>query len=527
MEHWAKIIEALSAGEVAGAHRGAFERYETHGSVVLVSGEVAYKVKKQVAFDVFDYSTVERRGEMCRREVELNSRLAPDVYVSANPIYATPEGYVLGDGSEAQAEPVEWVVVMARISPDDLLFRKVDTRRATPADLDRVGRRLGRFHFEATPVDPSLGGSEALRAQIDARVEFISRFPDEDLDTAGLDSARRFAFAWLDLNESRLSERAEQGWVRDGHGDLRLEHVVLLDDSVQVIDCVEFDATLRAADVLNDLSFLAMELQLGDREDLTQALIGAWEKEGCPLEEDLLWFFAALKALVRVEVGLQRASQLEPGYRRELVMEMARSHLALAQHLFWRAHGSFAIVVSGLSGSGKTSISTRLASQWGFARLASDEIRKQLIGVDRDELAPRHAYESYVSEAVYENLGRFAADEIMGGRTVVVDATFRRPEDQARFIDAMRSQGSAPLATFELQAHEDVLRARVTDRTDHGGSDADISVLEAQLSAHPGKPLLSDAIPIDTSAPVDSVLAEIELHLLAGLPRPAEDGHAT
>lgn len=192
---------------------------------------------------------------------------------------------------------------------------------------------------------------------------------------------------------------------------------------------------------------------------------------------------------------------------------MARSHLALAQKLFWRAQGGFAIVFAGFSGSGKTSLS-RLADTWRFARLASDETRKQLVGVDRDEIAP----EDYVSLAVYESLGRLAAGQVLNGRTVVVDATFRRAEDHSRFAKAMAEQNAAPLITFELRDHEDVLRTQVLDRTERDGSDAEISVLEAQLAAKRSvNHLPADSRPIDTSAPVDSVLAEIEDHMLATL----------
>ena len=518
---WEKILEAFGAGNVAGALPGPFVRHETHGSVVLVSDQVAYKLKKPVTFDAFDYGSVELRGEMCEREIELNRRLAPDVYVRAAPVFAIGDGYVLGsesDLTQGDLEPVEWVVEMVPIVGDALLCRKVDTQLVTAADLERVGHRLGAFHAAAAPVDPGHGDPATLRERLGGRLGLIEDLGRDRIDLSRLAPIRRLALAWLKRHGGRLSDRGKEGWIRDGHGDLRLEHVVLLEDSVQVIDCVEFDASLRAADVLDDLGFLVMELELGGRSDLASALVASWAEGGCPLEEDLLWFFAAMKALVRVEVGLQRAIQLEGGYRREVVLEMARSLLVLAQKLLWRAHGAFAIVFTGFSGSGKTSLSQRLAQACGFGRLASDETRKRLVGVGRDEVAPEGAYEDYVSLAVYESLGRLAATEVRQGRTVVVDATFRRAADRSRFVQTMAEQGIAPLITFQLRAHEDVLRTRVLDRTERGGSDADISVLEAQLAAHPpGSHLPPDMEPIDTSAPIDSVLAEIEDHLQAAL----------
>ena len=231
-----------------------------------------------------------------------------------------------------------------------------------------------------------------------------------------------------------------------------------------------------------------------------------------------MWFFSALKALVRVEVAVLRAAQLEAGYRREVVVDIARSHLALACRLGCRAHGPHLIAIGGLSGSGKTAVSRRLADLWGIDRLGSDETRKLLVGIGRDELAPDHAYENRVSEAVYEHLGRAAGELLAGGHAAVVDATFRRRDDRGRFLAALASSGSGiqPIA-FELRAGDDVLRTRVRDRTERGGSDADIAVLEAQIAESDAAGSLPGSIAVQADAPLEDVLVEIELAVIGSL----------
>jgi predicted kinase len=236
--------------------------------------------------------------------------------------------------------------------------------------------------------------------------------------------------------------------------------------------------------------------------------------------EDALWFFASLKALVRVEVAIHRTLQLEPGFRRDVVIDIGRAHLALAQRLAWRAHRPTVVVVGGLSGSGKTALSTQLEERWGFKRVGSDETRKQLVGVGLDEHAPDHAYENYVSEVVYERLGNAAADALASGRSAVIDATFRRQADSAHFLAALsrrgHEDGELPLVSLELKAHPDVLRTRIGDRAERGGSDAGIAVLESQIAERDSarEQLLPGSVTIDTSAPIEAVLTEVEVAVL-------------
>ena len=514
-DHWTPIVEALEAGAVDGADRGPFERHETHGSVVLVSDRVAYKLKKPVEFDFLDYRTVEQRGRMCRLEVELNRRLAPEIYVESASVCASGDGFRLGDEADAA---LEWLVAMRPIAPEAMLHHRVNGRQVTDADLRRVGHTLAGFHLGAARADPRLASPDEISRQIEERFGGLRDRGTDILDRASLESAWRFARCWLDRHGDRLTTRAHEGWVRDGHGDLRLEHIALRGERVEAIDCVEFDPALRAGDVLNDLAFLVMELELAERNDLVAALTDAWSNAGGPLEEDVMWFFSALKALVRVEVAVLRAAQLEAGYRREVVVDIARSHLALACRLGCRAHGPHLIAIGGLSGSGKTAVSRRLADLWGIDRLGSDETRKLLVGIGRDELAPDHAYENRVSEAVYEHLGRAAGELLAGGHAAVVDATFRRRDDRGRFLAALASSGSGiqPIA-FELRAGDDVLRTRVRDRTERGGSDADIAVLEAQIAESDAAGSLPGSIAVQAGAPLEDVLVEIELAVIWSL----------
>ena len=125
-----------------------------------------------------------------------------------------------------------------------------------------------------------------------------------------IDDAERLARPCSPVAGTSCCRRARAGLVRDGHGDLRAEHVVL-ERGIEIVDCVEFDPALREIDVGLDLAFLVMDLLRRD-ERLAAALVSAYrEAGGDPGDDALVTFFAAQRALIRAKVALVRAGQVE------------------------------------------------------------------------------------------------------------------------------------------------------------------------------------------------------------------------
>ena len=423
-DSWDQVAAALRDGLVSGMADEDLETFETHGSVVVVGGALAYKLKKPVDVGFFDYSARPTRKNMCQREVELNQRLARDVYLGVSGIRRSDGApFELCDMDDVRA--IEHVVVMRRIDPQDMLHDRVNSQRVSHEDLRDIGQRLATFHAGAPPAPLQAGSSEDVRARIAALTREIRQPANHALDRARLDAACDFLETWFATNEDVIAARHEQGFVRDGHGDLRLEHVVM-SDPVQFLDCVEFDDALRHNDVLADLSFLVMELEFAARGDLARVLVETWGERAGPINDALLWAFSSWRALIRVEVGLARLAQLEPGLRRRVAEQQTQALLNLSTTLGWRARSPTAIIFAGLAGSGKTTLSRTLAERWGLERISSDAVRKQLVGVGGNDSAPAHAYEDRVSRLVYERLGTVSGREVAGGRSIVIDATFRR-----------------------------------------------------------------------------------------------------
>src|SRR4051794_32598151 len=70
-------------------------RIDTHGAVVFLAGDDAYKVKRAIRFPFMDLSTLEKRRVACEAEIAVNRPNAPDIYLGVIPVTRGPEGLVL------------------------------------------------------------------------------------------------------------------------------------------------------------------------------------------------------------------------------------------------------------------------------------------------------------------------------------------------------------------------------------------------------------------------------------------------
>jgi len=256
--------------------------------------------------------------------------------------------------------------------------------------------------------------------------------------------------------------------VRDCHGDLRAEHVIVANGAVEVFDPLEFDPELRQIDVSADLAFLVMDLIVADADELAAELIAEYESAGGDHGgRQLLFFYAAYRAWVRAKVACLRASELPAGERAGALGE-ARCFAEIGRRLAWRVRRPIVLVVCGASATGKTYLAEALASLSALPRLSSDEVRKELAGLSPTERAPQAVYSEDASLRTYRELGARAAAAADGA---IVDATFRRRAHRAAFAEAFGGRAlfvecSAPARVVaERAAGRELDPARVSDAT--------------------------------------------------------------
>jgi uncharacterized protein len=468
---------ALARPETYRGKLGTVEVRETHISWVFLAGERAYKLKKPLVLPFLDYGTPERRREMCREEVRLNRRLAPDLYLGVDGVARADAGaFELVSDDDPRA--IDFVVEMHRYTEARTLAATIARGELTAAQIEAVGRRLARFHAECAVSDTGEGGAMRARRELDRNLEELVDVVELTAERTRIGALSRFLRAFLGSHTQVLDARARRGLIRDTHGDLRAEHV-LLGEPVQVVDCVEFDPTLRTLDVADDLAYLVMDLAALGAERFGAILVDAYRAAGGDCgDQPLLSFFAVHRALVRAKVLLVRARQLAlHSAAHGHASAQARELLEVGERFSWGARLPLAIAVCGVPASGKTWLAAELARASGWRVLGSDAIRKELAGIAASQRLPESHYSEEVSRATYCELGRRAACEIRARGGVLLDATFRRRVDRDAFREAFGD--AAPLVYVECRVPRSVLMERAVRRarTADGISDAGPSVV--------------------------------------------------
>ena len=249
-------IAFLSDAHSYNASVAAVEVRETHMSWVFLAGDYVFKLKKPVCFPYLDFSTLAKRLMACRAEVDLNRRLARDVYLGAVPLCVSPHGLAIGEGIAA----VDWLVKMRRLGKGRMLDNLITKRRVDRHFLDAIVLKLSDFYRHANPVflrpevylkQWKLNLQQNYSTLEDPRFRLslgLIRYCDAVL--------RQFLRQRYYLLLNRLQQRR----IVDGHGDLRPEHIWLGDD-VKIIDCIEFNARLRAVDPLDEIAYLDLECE--------------------------------------------------------------------------------------------------------------------------------------------------------------------------------------------------------------------------------------------------------------------------
>jgi aminoglycoside phosphotransferase family enzyme/predicted kinase len=455
---------------------------ETHVSWVFLAGDRAYKLKKALVLPFLDYGTPERRREMCGEEVRLNRRLGSDLYLGVRAIAATSEGVELAEEEDPRA--VDYLVEMRRYDERATLRARLECGELRRRDVSAVGRVLAEVHHVAPRVDAVGVPALAVQRRMAANVHELLEIVEQRAEIERILALERFAHAFVVAHAGVLDARARSGAIREGHGDLRAEHV-LLEDRVQLTDCIEFDRGLRELDVADDLAFLVMDLVARGGERYARTLVRSYrDAGGDPGDDVLIAFYAVYRALVRAKIALLRAAQrpaTSAGHGHDSAR--ARDLLSLAERFAWRARLPLVVVVCGVPASGKTRLAEALASLSGLAHLSSDITRKRLAGLAPARRAPDDAYSADFNALTYAELGRRAARRVAAAGGAIVDATFRHRADRGAFAAAFA--GVAPLLFIECRAPAAVLAQRASrrDRDPARVTDADLRVVTREASS--------------------------------------------
>lgn len=476
---------------IAAAHEPFAQLRETHTGLVLLCGDRAYKAKKPVVTDFLDFGTPENRELACARELELNQRLAPDVYLGLAHL-TDPEG-----GAD---EPI---IVMRRM-PDSL---RLSTMLADPsletAELSTLAATLARFHATArrgAEIDRA-GAPAQLRRRWHALLRPLREHPHESIDPCGLAHAEDLAMRYVDGRTPLLTERIADGRIVDGHGDLLAEDIFVLPDGFRILDCLDFDDELRYVDGLDDAAFLAMDLEfLGHPEESDAFLNDYLRAAGDSPPPSLRHHYIAYRAMVRAKTDRVRAGQGDPDAPRH-----AAQHLELAiRHL---EQGAVRLVlVGGLPGTGKSTVATRLAAATGAEVVSSDSVRAALRATGAIAGAAGTfgggAYRPAAKALVYSHLLDRARDRLEHGVSVILDASWT-DADERSLATALADQTHTGLVPLRCVCSRTLAAERIGARP-QGDSEATPAIADSLAAAASPWP---EATVLDTTRPIDDSVA--------------------
>jgi len=516
------VIQALQRPEAYPHEAQHIELVETHISCVFIAGPRTYKLKKAVNFGFLDFSSLEKRRQYCHQEVRLNRRLAEPIYEGILCVTEDRIGRVRLQ-AEAATDPdliVDYAVVMRTVPREALLEHRLKSGQVSQADLRSLASRLVEFHTEAAsgPAIDQGGQPATIRGNIEENFEQTRKDIDISLSQRQYTLLKHYSLSFLQDQAPLFKRRIAERRIREGHGDLRADHVCFLDGSVYVLDCIEFNERFRYIDTACDVAFLAMDLDFRGYPGAADTFVQAYlELAGDEDMRTLLPFYQCYYAYARGKVeDLRLRDRHLDGREHQKLLHQAEEHFGLALAYAARPAKPWLLVMCGLSGTGKSRLAFDLARTIRCEVLQSDEIRKRLYGLAPEAKPSKASAEDIYSEdatrKTYDRLFDQAEDALEAGSTVILDATFQRSRDRLR-AKAMAESRGASFLLLECRSPETVVRQRLQRRAQEPGevSDADLSVYRLQteqfepVQAIPSAQLLQ----LDTSLPPRSSLQTV------------------
>lgn len=506
-----------------GAPRAEVRLMETHASWVFLVGDDVYKVKKPVDLGFLDFRTIEQRRTACEAEVRLNARLAPHVYLGVSPVRRAADGThsIDGEGArEGEGETVDWAVHMRRLDDrtraDELLARG----ELRSESIDAVARRIAGFHAAARcdAETSRFGAPDAVAANVLENFAQTRGDVTRHVRPAEAREIEAQQTAFLRDHADVLRARMAAQRVRDGHGDLRLEHVYLDGDRATIIDCIEFNDRFRFADVCADLAFLSMDLAWHGQVGLAERLLARYARESNDFDLYVVVdFYESYRAYVRAKVSMLLAADegAGPALRARADAE-ARRYLLLALSAGRRSLvPPMLVCVGGMVASGKSTVAEHLGDELGAPVVEADRTRKHMLGVaptvHLDAGSWSGAYAPAFTERVYGEVLRRADVVLASGRPVVVDASFRSREVR-RLARALAESRRVPFRFVECRATVEVSRERLARRElEPGVSDARLALFDEFRSHFEAVDEIraDEHMVCDTTRPLDESLAKL------------------
>jgi len=436
---------------------------QTHISYVLLTGEYAYKLKKPINFGFLDFSTLEQRHHFCLEELRLNERGAPGIYLEVLPISQAGEHLELGNDQQ----PVEYTLRMRQFPQETLLDRMFDQGKLTEELLVELAKAIATFHANSPTNDyiRKFGEVSQVRQAFDENYEQTERYIGTAQTQKQFDETKAYTDRFFHEQQNLFVSRMQQNKIRECHGDLHLGNISFWQNKLFLFDCIEFNEPFRFVDVMYDVAYIVMDMAVRQRPDLGALFLNTYVEQTGDWEGlRVLPIYISRQTYVRAKIN---SFLLDDPAVPEAAKQKAQETAALYYRLAWEnAHPQQGklILMSGLSGSGKSTTARLLSRKLGAVHIRSDAVRKHLGGIPLHQKGGAELYTAEMTQKTYGRLLELGIQLAAQGYSVILDAKYDRKALRAEAI-AQSQTHQIPLQIFHCDAPLEVLQTRLQQRT--------------------------------------------------------------
>lgn len=518
LKHQKKVFQAMEQPDFYPHPVTCVEKRETHISKVFLTGSYVYKIKKAVNLEFLDFSTLKKRRHFCRRELSLNRRLTNNIYLHVVAITFKEGRYYL----EGPGNPVEYAVKMRQLADDFSMPVLLKRSKIDSNAVQDLALRLVEFYNQASFVEYNndLGSWETIRTNCEENFRLAEKFAGEIFNERKFQIVRAATRSFLVRKKALFLRRMEQGKIRDCHGDLRTEHIYFTDDGIQIIDCIEFNESLRCQDITSDIAFLLMDFDYEGFPQIGRHLLNAYIEQTKDRDAFILLdFYKCYRAFVRCKVNCLRLQEGDLGkYEKSKLLRETAKYLDLAYSYAVQFTRPVLWIVCGMPASGKSTISKELAKVFDIKVYHSDVIRKELFGMQPNDPSvmpfEEGIYSQNATSLTYGKLLFMAQEEIEKGNSVILDATYSISRHRNEALRLARDK-DVNIIFAECISPENLLKVRLLKR------EKALSVSDARLDHfkqfrkrfEPVNEVQDEIhIHVDTANPVNECIQQILSH---------------
>lgn len=435
---------------------------QTHISYIFLTGNYAYKLKKPVNLGFLDFSTLEKRKYYCQQELTLNKKIAPDIYLEVLPITQREKSLEIN----GKGEVIEYVVKMSQFPQGTLLSEMEQGGKLTESLIVELGKKVANFHKSTQTNDyiREFGQPEKIQEAINNNYQQTEKYLGVTQEQKQFIETKEFTDRFFQDSYDLLKERVSDGLIRECHGDLHLKNICFWRDKIQLFDRIEFNEPFRFVDVMYDVAFTIMDLEFRECGELATVFLNNYlEYTGDWKGVQVLPLYLTRQAYVRGKVNSLMLDDLEIS---EEEKRHARQQAKQYYHLAWkytRPKPGRLWMMSGLSGSGKTTVAREIAKENKAIHLRSDAVRKSLGGIEIEKTGCEEIYTPEMTAKTYEKLLEIGVLLASQGWCVILDAKYDQQQLRGEVITETKRR-NLPLQIVYCEAPLEVLRDRVAKR---------------------------------------------------------------